>query len=870
MKNLGNLFDEMRITEPPSTLDGWERLLVKYFLAVGGDGDSSDLHAFEVSTRTLAIACGLDTQEIEVEKAFHEVLVKDPSLENVLQVGAHPRAASEVPGFFVYLVLTLFIDGLLDEHQSISGAFRKKLASWLGIDRSFNDLQGIATMWKALEAWLAQRVAAGEPFRRLVLPDPGGWHQIGHTRRLSFPTRHDFRIVENFVSENSIGLDSPTALFIAFQPLVNDVSDGLKDAFEDFRRSYYLHRRALADHRFWRLITRVRSSANNEPRQQAILQMTFNDYGESEFRRSIYQSSEMQSYVTLGAALADTGIASSSNFVTAINQGYLFFRQIGMGLWQAEANLTRCNERVFVALSTKIQSVMGMRLGSLLGDSTWRMTTEAKSINAVETAFAQVRLLVDAGDSIFRPTVFNGIRVYGRWLGLPGFLPSIETDSSQITLVAEVNDAPVIDCNGVGNIVRLVAEEPLNGTYSVEPELRRGEYFSPWRLRLQFISHALPHSSLSRTRQRLQQLKDWDGVVKVSAKYDADESPVREFGSSAMKWLLEAVYADGYSGWDEADLVSLVRRTAVDFEADPWMMLHLLQDAGIIEPRLRQGWKGRVWTLVPPHIVRAHRGENEVALVEGALCFRQIEDFNLAVEGLGGSMFRHQDDTRWSAPVIGASNLSSAILAERLGWPLALEVDSASKSPLALASTERQAEYYRISSVWCWNAKRFVSSGAVEDSVRLTRRSHRNGTDHDVFCVEHIGRSFNYLSRCAAITHAHALAKVPLFRFHDDRIERIAQDGALPDILASALRRRRLRAAGMTGGVYSYPATESDARWILSLLPGCIAGIKVGESQSAGSIMAAVRRSKGRLRAGWKDNQLVIQMNKSTRGFNGS
>jgi hypothetical protein len=869
VKNPGNLF-EVAITEPPSTLDGWERLLVKYFLAVGGDGDSSDLHAFEVSTRTLAIACGLDTQETEVEKAFHKVLVMDPSLEQVLQVGAHRRATQELPGFFVYLVLTLFIDGLLDERQSISGAFRKKLASWLGIDRSFNDLQGIAAMWKALEVWLGQRVAAGAPFRRLVLPDPGGWHQIGHTRRLSFPTRHDFRMVENFVSENNVGLDSPAALLVAFQPLLNDVSVGLNDAFEDFRRSYYSRRRALADHRFWRLITRVRNSASNGPRQQTILEMTFNNYGEPEFRRSIHQSSEMQSHATLGAALADIGVASSSTLGTAINSGFLFFRQIGMGRWQAEANLARCNERVFVALATKIQSMMGMRLGSLLGDSTWRITTEAKSINSVETAFAQARLLIDVSDSIFRPAVSNGIRVYGRWLGLPGFLPLIETDSNQITVVAETDSAPVIDCAGVGNIVQLIADEPLNGTYTVEPELHHEECSSPWRLRLQFIPHALPHSSLNGTRQKLQQLRDWDGVVKTPARCDGDESTVCEFGSSAMEWLLEAVYADGCSGWDEADLVSLVQRAAVDFKDDPWMMLRLLQDAGFIEPRLRQGWKGRVWTLAAPRIVRAYRGENEVALVEGALCIRLIEDFNLAVEGLGGNSFKRQDHTQWSAPVVGASNLSPAVLAERLGWPLVLEIDSASKVPLALARTERQAEYYRISSVWCWSAKRFVFSGATEGSVRLTRRSHRNGTDHDVFCVEHAGRSFNYLSRCAAIIHAHALAEVALFKFNEGRIERIAQDGALPDILASTLRRRRLRAAGIAGGVYSYPAMEADARWILSLLPGCIAGIKIGESQSAGSIMSAVRRSRGRLRAGWKDSQLVIQMHKSTRGSNGS
>lgn len=868
MKNSENPLSEGETAKPPTTLDGWERLLVNHYLTVGGDGDSSDLHAFEVSATTLAIACGLESQEQEVEKAFHKVLVEDPSLEHTLQYGAQRRSTQELPGYFIYLVLTLFIDGLLDEHQSMRGAFRRKLASWLDVDRSFNHLQGVADMWRALDAWLTQRLAAGGSFRRLVLPNPGAWRQIGHTRRLSFPTRHDFRIVENFVSQNNIGLESPAALLIAFEPLVDDLSDGLKDAFEDFRRSYHLHRRAIADHRFWRLITRIRSSANHTLRQQTVLEMTFNDFGEPEFRRTTDQGDETQSYVTLGAALADKDVTTSANFSGAIHRGFLFFRQIGMGRWRAESNLNRCRERVIVALSTRILSIMGTRLGAFSNGSTWRMTTESKSVNAVQTAFAQARLLIDANDLVFRPMVFNGIRTRGRWLGLPGFLPSVEADTSRITVSAKIDSAPTLQYESAGSIVRLVADEPVIGTYSVEPELHRDESSPPWRLRLQFSSHALPHSSLNGRRQKLPQLNDWKGVVKAVAECNADLNPISEIGSLSIEWLLEAIYADGNSGWDEADLISLIRRSTDHIAAAPWVTLQLLQDAGLIEPRLRQGWKGRVWTLAAPKIVKAFRDGDEVALVEGALCFRLIEDFKLAVEGLGGSMFRHQD--QWSAPVIGATNLSAALLAEQLGWPLNLEVDSANTTALALSSTERQAEYYRTSSIWCWNKKRFVPAGATEGKVRLTRRSHRSGTDHDVFCVEHDGLTFNYLSRTAAIIHAHALADAPLFRFHDDRIERLTLDGALPDILASELRRRRLRSSEFRCGVYSYPATESDARWVLSLLPGCLTGIRIDKPMSTGAIMTTVRKSKGRLRVGWKDGHLITQTYKLTRGFDGS
>ena len=867
MTNQENAIDQIGAIGPPTTLDGWEKALVKYFLSVGDDGDSSDLHAFEVSGRTLALACGLELIDAQVENAFHAVLASDPALELALQNGHIRKPSQEQPGFFVYLVLTLFIDGLLDEHNSISGAFRRKLASWLGKDRSFNDLHGVASMWRALEIWLEQRANAGAPFRRLVLPDPGEQHQIGHTRRLSFPTRHDYRTVQNFISSNTVGIDGPAGMLLAFRPLLNEVSVGLREAYEDFRSSYYLRRRALADHRFWRLIIRVRQIVSHAGADQhTTLEMTFNDYGEPEFRRSSHLGGEAQSYATLSSALSEIGLMASSDLAAALRRGYLFFRQVGMGRWQAELDLGRCTERVFVALTTTLQVAIGMRLGMCYGDSSWRITNEPKSIGLVQTVFVQARILIDSSDSIFRPAASNGIRVHGRWLGLPGFLPLIETDSSQITITPKANDAAVIEVADLGNNMQLIAEAPVDGTYTVQPELGRKELSIPWRILLDFTPHAVPHAALSCARQRLPQLRDWGSQTMLPGLFAPIVSQNSEIENSAMEWLLEAVYADGFSGWDETDLVSLVRRTAPEFEGAPWPMLHLLQDAGVITARLRHGWKGRVWTLAAPRIVQANYGGQEVALVEGALCSKLIEDFNIAVLGLGGLSFKRRDLRRWSVPVVGATNVSSSQLAGQLGWPLSAEIAFPGKVPLSFARTERQAEYYRTSSVWCWSAKRFVFPPAKESTVSLSRLSHKAGTDHDVFRVEFAGRRFHYLSRCAAIIHAHALSGVPLFRFNENRLERIAQDGALPDIIASTLRRRRLLSAGMEDGVYSYPSTEADAQWIHWLLPRCVAGLREDSTSNSSSIISKVRRSGGRLRPVWKDSQLSTQLDRSTRG----
>lgn len=61
-------------------------------------------------------------------------------------------------------------------------------------------------------------------------------------------------------------------------------------------------------------------------------------------------------------------------------------------------------------------------------------------------------------------------------------------------------------------------------------------------------------------------------------------------------------HTSGRSGWEEAQIVALLR--CAD---DVWILGACcadMREAGIVEPRLRSGWKGRVWTLKKPSIIR--------------------------------------------------------------------------------------------------------------------------------------------------------------------------------------------------------------------------------------------------------------------------
>jgi hypothetical protein len=850
------------VSNPPSTLDEWERLLVGYFLAVGPDGDASDIHSFEVTRSTLTFACGLDaSREGEVEAAFRNVLIQDPLLVETLRHGSQRFSTSEVPQFFVCLAMTLFIDSLLDGKYRTKGAFRAKMADWLGADRGFTDLKGIAAMWEELVSWLDKRATMGASFRRLLLPDPGGWTQIGYTRRLSFPNRHDIKLVEHLLRGNNPDLNNTAMVIHALQPLLfkDSASIGLREAYDDFRKLYFLHRRAIAEHRFWRLVARVRSGLEKNASSLATLDLTFNENGEMEFRSSVHGGGEIRGHASIGAALATASASSSANLGPAIARGILFFRQVGMGLWQVEPDHARCLDLIYVAFAPKHKDAIGQRLGPLFGDPGWLITAQPKPITVVDIALTQARILAGTDEKIFRPRVIGGVRVRGAWLGLPRYLPTIEADASELVVFSSTAGAPNADAVRVKGVVQLVADSSLNGIYTVEPEPHRDERSVPWRLRMQFVDRALPHIALEGTRSELPRLSDWTCIEAQIPLCDDSDRFDWEPGNESMANLLEAIYADGRSGWDEADLVDLVRRASPELMRNPWPMLRLLQDGGVIEPRLRQGWKGRVWTLIAPRLVTVRHASTDIVILEGALCSRMLDDFELAVQGLRGHCFRRQSAKQWSVPIVGATDLSPALLADQLGWPLVTTVNTAGAVPLALEYTNRHAEYYRIASVWCWRMRCFLSAGAEEGPVRLIRRSHQSGTDHDVYCVEYKGRWSNHLSRCAAIVAAHAVAAVPLFEYCGGHIVRLSHEGALPDVLAATLRRRRLSAAEMDGQRYSYPASEADVRWLMSMLPGCIVGLEIANPQTSSTILSSIRRSGGRLRPGWRHNRLVVQ-----------
>lgn len=842
----------------PRTFDVWEKRLVAYFLAVGPDGDASPIRAFEVTPRTLTLACGAPREsEKDVEETFRLMLSRDPLLMDSLRLGSQRYEKLDVPNCFSYLVFTLLVDGLLEGNTSKSGEFRHKLMKWLEADATVSNLRGVALMWESLVRWLDARIEAGEPFRRLILPYPGSWSHIGYTRRLSFPSKTDLRLVAHFCHEHPDAHRNPRVSIAAFPRLLNDqASWGLRRAFDEFRGAYYMQRRALGDLPFWRLLEHASRLTGRPTRRSVTVEMLFDADRRALFFASRNEEGDAEPFASLNNALVSAGADHSENLATAVASGIVFFRLIGAGRWRAEPEANDSIFSLHVAVAERHKRKIGDRLGVLADSDAWAITTQPLPLNAIKDALREAKLLGPKQERIIRPCLSGGVRSNGLWLGRPRFLPTLESDTSDYVIhnaLPRATDSPLSIEQG-----QLKASQPVEGAFFIHPTLLRNEEHAPWSIRLQFSSNAFVHTTLESARYKLPLLHDWTPGASACLEINAQDDLEWELGEPACADLLEAVYASGRSGWEEAELIALLG--CADDAMNPWLLLRSLRDAGIVEPHLRSGWKGRVWTLNEPSIIEGHCGGQALAMVEGALCARLIEDFRLAVEGLGGTAFRRLGITPWAAPLLGARDVTAKALAEHLGWRFVAEPIVPTEKPLAFAETLHQALHYAPAAAWSWRAGRFLSSASAEEDVQLLRLTHTGGRDHDIYRVEQNGNTLHYLSRTAAIASAHALAQVPLFewRLEEEVIALNGREGGLPDALATETRRRMLRNGGPLGSKYVYPANNEVARWLAGRLPGCISNLPQEVRKDAPMLVSLALRSSGRLRLQWHNGTTTI------------
>jgi hypothetical protein len=845
-----------------AAFEEWERALCHHFLLASGD-DVSPIRSFEVTPATLAV-CRPTRQmdDADAVRSFRAAF----RLNDICSAVEHGRyrRLDEIglPGCFSYLALTLFVDSLMSEEAGDDGAFRAKLSSFLGVERAFSNLAGVAQMWRDLSRWLEFRAAKDGSYRRLVLPDQGAWTHIGYTARLSFPSRLDKSLMARFLRDNPNLLSSPRTFITRFRNEAANpkMSTGLKQAFDEFHEEFFADRRALADHRFWTFVqAAARGGENVAARPIQLFIDLARDQDESwtiALEAIGPEKVDREHFNDLGAAATRALRFGPHELTGSLARGFLVFRQIGNAKWRAAPDISECIGRVIVGLSSDMARQARESLGRLEQSGSWFLTLEPVLVGAAERAAIRLGARIMRRDFIVPVTVSDGVRTGAFWLGRPPFLPQIAADNENLSVRSEDDAVARVSCLAIPRtpgMFRLAADEPVEGRYLISPSASDCESLGTWSRRVSFVADALIHET-GRLYGSADPLIEWNGSPSPVPTIEEFE-PYWDERRTRVDDLIEATYAGGRSGWNEMDMVALVR-AGLGSAINPWDMLRSLQEAGCLTPLLRAQWRGRVWTLQCPALAEFKSRARSVVVVDGCIGARLANEFRRAVKVAGGTAFRRPGVTASAPSLFGCVDADAVRLGAALRWSVR-SATFAANGRIAFLQTERRPDRYDLSHRWSWAADRFVqASGSSVGRVTLERWIHPGARDHDLYVVADGSRTWHLLSRNAAVVLAHCLAGKPLFEWSSGVLRRIGREGALPDQLAAVLRIRHLANAGPVEAGYHYWLDEEGLRHLVNALPNLARRLNDSSGKPVAEIVSSVVHSGGRVRAAWKKGSL--------------
>jgi hypothetical protein len=845
---------------PHATLTDWEIALTRQFLMVSGD-DSTPLRSVEISSATLAVSASIDSasrDEVAL-RAFKNALCADRTkLIAALERGIYRRYDDgECLGCFAFLALTILVDSLLEAEVGAS-EFRAKLASFLGINRSFSQLSGINSMWEQLRDWLADQADNGKPYRRLILPEENSWNHIGYSVRLSFPSRKDRTFIGNFLDANPDIFSNERLLVERFRSSIagGRASVGMQIAFGEFHTAYLAGQRTLADHRFWRFVQAIGTSRHLSLATEIDLDLSSDEDGLKVFslRDIASEDAGKEMCDSLGDAARAALAFPRNNFTQCIEIGYVLFMRIGHSRWKAVSSLSECHGTVHVGLTSRLAGIIGASLGALETSGNWYLTKAAVLVGKAEDVLRRFVRAGDVSNQISHVRVYGGVRTGSNWLGRPSFLPQISSDGGALVLDQQHGGglpAPVCEeIDGWPGTYVIKSDRPLDGNYGLRPSIASTGL--TWSRNVAFARNAVVHGAEARQPSG-RPLGEWTDTVTQKAFVAIPDLEWCDLPQS-LDDTIEAVYAGGRTGWSEGDLIPRLQ-DVLPKEISPWDFLRSMHESTLLQPLLRPGFRGRTWRLNRPRLVPLQTMSGDILVVDGCLGAVLASDFRSAVLSLGGNPFRLRGIPQWSIPLVGAMGVSIDDVARRLDWQ-----SSAASSPgdrrWAFEQTRIRRDHYDRASVWSWKDRRFSTRANLATSeVVLERWVHRAQRDHDIYVVSNRDRESRFLSRSAAIALVHGVAGIPLFQRDGNTLRRTAREGALPVEISKWLRHRNLQNPTVVdGGSYQYPVRRDDYMKLAAILPRMVnLGVEVADRSS---FVASVRRSAWSTRLIWTDGGL--------------
>jgi hypothetical protein len=536
----------------------------------------------------------------------------------------------------------------------------------------------------------------------------------------------------------------------------------------------------------------------------------------------------------------------------AVERGVIFFRQVGNVTWKASDEPALGSGLTYAVIRRKhISRLSGIKP---LVEGEWSIISG--------NADYLTRMLCASGAPLAPAflRVVGGIRVGPSWLGRVGFLPVINSSASSTQLIklSPLQDGEAIESDSVG---AFRPESPLEGPYELTVQADRNSRALAWSRRIRFRANAVPYSPDSMGLSRDPPIGEWQRMRSCELRIELPDDLAWDSGALGVADLLEAIYARSRGGLHEAEIIDLISR-ADRSGGLLWDILRSLQESTFLEPRQRQLWRGRVWTLRPPvlNVVRSRDGTTVVA--SGAICADLECEFHEVATSMGATPFRRVSDSPWAPALIGARFADSKEMARRLGWLLGEIIEVPDLDRLFLETSDMVAEDHILAATWCWRRRRFVAGHGDFTDVTLTRWVHPSRRDHDVYRVRSSTHRSAHKSRMSAILMAHQVAGASMFAINECELIRESAEGALPVEVAQYLRLRRLTNSGpLNDGSYKYFIGPEDGRDFCRSLHACIRTLQPSRSSTTQprDEVTAVRRSGWRKRLTWNSGKLEIR-----------
>lgn len=806
----------------------WERRLTDHYLKADGPFGGTPLTFLDATPAELANASGLsDIDEVEAQQCFIDQFEEEEIRLWLSGKAILPNCDRDVPTYFRFLVLTCLVSateiGAGGTHN-----FRNRLGEILGSGKPFSSVSGVNDLWRELAGWCDRRRAAGEPYRRVILPDYGTMNLIGYAVRLAFPSLRDRSVLTNILRTfTPTARRSPELLVqeLSRQKHVHLLSQAVADALEDFSTAVRARRRMLLGHRLWRLVQSIDSDLIGEERAGGL------DRWRLEIRFSGYEQDVVYLSLLSGLTEADASLvwegglqevedrpqtALPSALAKRLHEGILLFAEAPGAIWVMDDERVKEDASIIiVARAASIVPFETMNTSWRKLEGRWLVSgrLDQSDLRALSPEIGMgptsrtrlVDLVIQGGVKTSRTT----------WLGRPNFLPLATASSSSALFLEALSSARgTLRLSGEAPSWQLKSEAPLSGQWRIKAV----EAGAETEKIVCFEDEAPERRTFFADDANFEREED----LLIRSEVEATTKPYKDDSYHAADDLLldilEAIYAGPLRGWTEADLVALLRSVLPNTHFI-WDFLRGLVEAGWIVPLVSRSWRARVWRLCSPLLIPV---DQRTILVEGALgaaARRRLEE----IAGMiGGRLRVHAGVSPWAPPSLIVSDAKLGDLAFELGWQVRTNAwYHCDPAPHCWPSELRSGEGRTLAGIWSFEQGLFVApkdnTRPPNHEVSLERLVRERGDDRDLFRLSGNGAPFLTCSRTVAILEAYRRRGVPLFDWTSGSLQRLSRSGHLPIAIARALRGRSLCASGPVicpdgSWSYLYPADKASVR----------------------------------------------------------